>query len=180
MDAKTDLLAFWFDERSRQRWFDPDPAFDKEVASRFGHLLEELAEGNLKGWESTAEGALALCLVLDQLPRNVHRGTPAAFAHDEQARAVADRALQRGYDRQLPFPHRMFLYLPFEHSEDLADQDRAVALFEDLGDPDGLDFAKKHRRIIARFGRFPHRNRILGRESTPEEEAFLKEPDSSF
>ena len=180
MNPMTDLLAFWFEERVRQRWFNPDPALDVEIRDRFGALVEEAALGRLKAWEATAEGALALCLLLDQFPRNIHRGTPRAFEHDTQARAVADRALARGYDKALPVPHRMFLYLPFEHSEDLADQDRSVELFRDMGDVEGLRYAERHRDIIARFGRFPHRNRIVLRESTDEEDAFLREPDSSF
>lgn len=180
MDAMNDLLTFWFEERTRKRWFDPDPAFDQEVRERFGALLGEAANGALKSWESTAEGALALCILLDQLPRNIHRGTPDAFAYDARARAVAERALARGYDKSLPVPHRMFLYLPFEHSENLDDQERSVQLFTDMGDPEGLRYAERHRDIVARFGRFPHRNKILGRTTTPEEEAFLQEPLSSF
>ncbi|HET6468179.1 MAG TPA: DUF924 family protein [Geminicoccaceae bacterium] len=175
-----DVLDFWFGERASALWFEKDPAFDAEIRERFLALVEAAAAGAHDDWLETPEGALALVVLLDQFPRNMHRGRPAAFAHDARAREVAAAALARGHDRALPAAQRSFLYLPFEHSEDLVDQDRSVALFRALGDPVGLDYAVRHREIVARFGRFPHRNAILGRASTPEEEVFLEGPQSSF
>jgi uncharacterized protein (DUF924 family) len=178
--ALENVLAFWFAPGGRERWFEPDPAFDAEVARRFAPLVEDAAAGRLDACAGEPRGALALCVLLDQFPRNVWRGTPRAFAHDEAARRVADRAVAAKLDRGLPPEQRLFLYLPFEHSENLADQERSVALMAGLGDAEWLDYARRHRDVIARFGRFPHRNAILGRASTPEEEAFLREPGSSF
>lgn len=128
----------------------------------------------------TADGALALVLLLDQLPRNIYRGRAAAFDQDPKARAVADRAIKRGFDKAVAAQQRLFFYLPFEHSEDLEDQRRAMVLIGGLGDPDLLHWAERHHAVIARFGRFPHRNRILGRPDTPEEAAFLAGTESSF
>ncbi|MGE5539440.1 MAG: DUF924 family protein [Gemmatimonas sp.] len=183
----TDVLAFWFgdvagdDFRSRKPlWFEPDAAFDAEVRNRFEDVHFAAARGELSSWRADPRGALALVIVLDQFPRNMYRGTARAFATDPQALAVAREAIDRGFDRQLAPVLRLFLYLPFEHSESLADQDRSVALFAELGDAETLDYARRHREIIARFGRFPHRNAVLGRASTAEEVAFLKEPGSSF
>jgi uncharacterized protein (DUF924 family) len=175
-----ELLRFWFEEASYDDWFGAAPAFDAVVAERFGHLPEAAASGAYDAWRSSPRGALGLCLAFDQIPRNVHRGTPQAFAFDDKARAAAAEALERGHDQALPVEQRAFIYLPFEHSEALRDQDRSVQLFRALGDAEGLRFAQRHREIIARFGRFPHRNRVLGRDTTPEEEAFLQEPESSF
>lgn len=178
----TALLDFWFGPRDewREVWFETHPEFDRALKERFGDLAHSAP--TLIGWMETAEGALARVIALDQLPRNLHRGTPAAFAHDGLARQAADHAIRCGRDRELPPLRRMFLYLPFEHSEELVDQERSVALTESLG-PDfaePLDYARRHRDIIARFGRFPHRNAVLGRVSTPEELAFLAQPGSSF
>lgn len=175
-----ELLAFWFDPSNRPRWFEADPSFDREVERRFGDLVRAAAAGKLESWADSPRGALALCILLDQLPRNIARGTPGAFAHDAQARDVARRALAAGFDRALLPEERLFLYLPFEHSEDLSDQERSVALFAELGSAEWLDYAVRHRDIIARFGRFPHRNAILGRPGTEAEAAFLQEPGSSF
>lgn len=182
-----DVLDFWFSETARTRWFEKDPAFDAECR-RFAPLVAAAADDRLAAWERTPEGCLALAILLDQLPRNLHRGSPRAFASDAKARAVAERAIARGFDRRLPPDRRAFLYLPFEHSEDLADQRRSVALFRQLAADMGgtaqaqeyLDYAIRHEQIIERFGRFPHRNAVLGRPSTPEEEEFLKQPGSSF
>ena len=175
-----ELLDFWFRPSTRVRWFDGDPELDAVLRDRYGPLHERAAAGELSGLEARPGGSLALCILLDQLPRNAFRGTPRAFATDALARAVAGRALERGFDRNLPRDVRLFLYLPFEHSEAIEDQRRGVALFEALGDPDSLHWAIEHLRVIERFGRFPHRNAILGRPSTPEEIEFLKQPDSSF
>jgi uncharacterized protein (DUF924 family) len=182
-----DVLAFWFGEgeeygKRQKRWFEKDAAFDAEVARRFGALYERLRASD--EWLDPARACLARIIVLDQLPRNMYRGTPRAFASDAQALAAARHALDAGYDRDLLPAERLFVYLPFEHSERLADQERACALCEPLGAfPETDDvprYAYAHRDIIRRYGRFPHRNAILGRSSTPEELEFLKQPGSSF
>jgi len=164
----------------RKIWFEVDPAFDAEVARRFAADLEKAAAGAHDAMAAAPDGALALTILLDQFPRNIHRGTPSAFAYDGKALSVARRALDAGHDRALPAFQRGFLYLPFEHSEEIADQERSVDLFRAHGDATMFDYAIRHRDVIARFGRFPHRNAILGRESTPEEADFLKQPGSSF
>jgi uncharacterized protein (DUF924 family) len=170
------LLDFWFDPASRPHWFDSTPAFDAQLHEHFGALYEVAAGGGLTGWRADGRGCLGLVLLLDQLPRNVFRDTPRAFATDAQARAVTRHALEMGFDQQLDEAQRLFLYLPLEHSEDLGDQDRSVALIGQLtSEPMWKDYADKHRAVIARFGRFPHRNAVLGRESTPEERAFLQD-----
>ncbi len=174
------LLAFWFAPGTSERWFVKDPAFDAELGRRFGTLAEAAARGELDHWAATPRGALALVILLDQLPRNLHRGRPEAFTQDAKARAVAAAAIEEGHDALLTPPERIFLYLPFEHSEDRADLDRAVELFTALGDAEQLDYAQQHRSIIHRFGRYPHRNAALGRRSTDEEVAFLAGPNSSF
>jgi uncharacterized protein (DUF924 family) len=179
-DAIDDVLGFWFAPDRRESWFRRSDAFDREIEARFRPLMEEAAAGRLEHWTATARGSLALCILLDQFPRNVWRGTPRAFASDARAREVAGHALAAGQDHGLTLDERMFFYLPFEHSEDLEHQERCVRLMAELGDPDWLDYARRHRDIIARFGRFPHRNAVLGRTSTEEEHAFLQEPNSSF
>lgn len=185
------VLDFWFGaaesaQRGRHRdvWFRKDAAFDAQIRDRFLALHETAASGALDAWEQQPESALALTVVLDQFPRNMFRGTPRAFAADALALQVARRAVERGFDQRLLPVERCFLYLPFEHSENIADQQRSVELFESLsGDADSrgnIDYAHRHQAVIARFGRFPHRNAILGRESTPEELVFLQQPGSSF
>jgi uncharacterized protein (DUF924 family) len=187
----TALVDFWFGppssaERAKQRavWFKIDPEFDGELRRRFSALQKRAAAGACADWALEAESCLALILLLDQLPRNLYRGAAEAFATDAMARAAAQTALSRGFDRSLPASWQQFIYLPFEHSEILADQERSVTLFAALArDPafaGSLDYAKSHHAIVARFGRFPHRNRALGRPSTAAEEAFLTEPNSSF
>ncbi|MCA9636441.1 MAG: DUF924 domain-containing protein [Myxococcales bacterium] len=176
-----DILDFWFSERARSKWWSKDEAFDREVEERLGGLHGEAASGRLDAWIAAPEGALAVTLLLDQVPRNVFRGTPRAFATDPQARVVTRAALAAGHDRALPSDaHRLFLYLPLEHSEELADQEDACRLTAALSEGRWYDFAVLHRDIIARFGRFPHRNAILGRESSAEELEFLGGPNSSF
>ena len=186
-DVTARVLDFWFGSRRsgepirvRTRWFRPDADFDAACAAALGTDCERALAGALASLEDSAHGSLALVILLDQIPRNIFRGTAEAFAGDARARTVADRAIAHCFDRTLAPAERMFRYLPFEHAETLADQDRAVALFADLGDADWLDYAHRHRAIIARFGRFPHRNAVLGRASTPEELAFLQEPGSTF
>jgi uncharacterized protein (DUF924 family) len=182
-----DVLVFWFgdvagdDFGGRQDvWFNSDPAFDAVVADRFAALHARASGGELAYWEETPRNALALVIVLDQFPRNIYRGTPRAFASDPMALTVAKRAIERGFDRTLRPVERLFLYLPFEHAEDMREQDRSISLVTALGDKKTLDYAIRHREIIARFGRFPHRNAILGLASTAEERTFLAEPNSSF
>jgi uncharacterized protein (DUF924 family) len=169
--SAADIVAFWR-AVGPDRWFEKDAALDEEIRRRFLDRHEAAAAGKLTAWEHTAEGALALLILLDQFPRNMFRGQARAFATDPLARAIASRAILNGFDGAIP-AMRTFFYLPFEHSEDLADQERGVALFKAVGDADGLKWAALHADIIRRFGRFPHRNAVLGRVSTPEEQAFL-------
>jgi uncharacterized protein (DUF924 family) len=167
-----DIVAFWRDAGA-ERWFKKDAAFDEEIRQRFLVTHEAAAAGQLTDWEQTAEGALALLILLDQFPRNMFRGDVRSFASDPLARSIAAGALVRGFDAQVPAGMRGFFYLPFEHSENPADQQRAIAFYKTIGDADGLKWAELHADIIRRFGRFPHRNSVLGRTSTPEEQAFL-------
>jgi uncharacterized protein (DUF924 family) len=169
--SPADVLAFWRDA-GRDKWFTRDAAFDAEVREKFLATYEAAAAGTLSGWETSADGTLALVIVLDQFPRNMFRGDARTYAADAQARAAAHRALKRGYDQDVPPAERGFLFLPFMHSEDLADQNRCVELYRAAGDED-LKHAEQHRDIIRRFGRFPHRNAILSRATTPDEQAFL-------
>jgi uncharacterized protein (DUF924 family) len=169
--SPADIVAFWR-AAGPKRWFEQDPAFDDDIRRRFLAAHEAAAAGKLTPWEQSAEGALALLILLDQFPRNMFRGQARAFATDPPARAIASRAILNGFDGAAP-DMRGFFYLPFEHSENLADQERAVALYKASGDADGLKWAELHADIIRRFGRFPHRNAVLGRVTTPEEQAFL-------
>lgn len=180
MTTPAEVLGFWFGECTPQQWFDKDDGFDAALRDRFGELHGEAAAGGLGGWEATADGRLALVLVLDQMSRNLFRGDPRAFAQDPRAREVARRAIAAGDHLFAPPQRCLFLFLPFEHSEDLADQLWSEALFGSLGDADLDDYARRHRVIVERFGRFPHRNAALGRASTAEELSFLQEPNSSF
>jgi uncharacterized protein (DUF924 family) len=168
----SDIVAFWRDA-GPERWFKKDASFDDDIRRRFLAAHEDAAAGKLGVWETSAGGSLALLILLDQFPRNMFRGETRAFATDPLARAVAASALVRGFDAQAPAAMRSFFYLPFEHSEDLADQTRSVALYKASGDADGLKWAELHADIIRRFGRFPHRNAVLGRATTAEEQAFL-------
>jgi len=174
------LCDFWFGPEAKPKWWIKDAIFDAEIRQRFGNLHDRAAAGRLNHWEETAKGCLALIILLDQVPRNIFRDTPRAFATDAPALALAKQALTRGFDRDLGIEERVFLYLPFEHSEDLADQERCVALIEPLGNENFTDFARRHLEVIKRFGRFPHRNRVLERNSTEEELTFLNTPNSSF
>ena len=185
------VLDFWFGApdnpghtQARKAWFGKDPAFDAEIRRRFRGTYDRALAGEFDRWRDHHRTCLALVLVFDQFPRNMFRGAPKAFATDAQARALARHAVERGHDRRVPPVHRAFFYLPFEHSENLADQKMAVRLFEAIephpGREEGIRYAVRHREIIERFGRFPHRNEILGRQSTPEELAFLQLPNSGF
>ena len=171
-----EILAFWRDA-GPDRWFTKDDAFDALCRTRFLGAYEQAATGALSDWEATPDGALALAILLDQMPRNMFRGDPRTWATDPQARNVAERAIANGFDREVGEELRQFFYVPFMHAEELAAQERSVALYGDFGSDENREFAKHHRDIIARFGRFPHRNDVLGRTSTPEELAFLKEDD---
>jgi uncharacterized protein (DUF924 family)/predicted enzyme related to lactoylglutathione lyase len=171
-NTPAEILTFWR-EAGPDRWFADDHVFDLAVRSRFLATHEAAARGELAAWENSAEGALALVLLFDQFPRNMFRGEARAFATDAAARAVAERALARGHDRATDSTVRPFFYLPFMHSERLADQDRCVRLYEALGDAEQLRYAREHREVIERFGRFPRRNHALGRETTRAEREFL-------
>jgi uncharacterized protein (DUF924 family) len=170
--APADVLAFWR-AAGPDKWFAKDEAFDAEIAARFGALWRAAANNEIASWETTPEGALALVIVLDQFPRNMFRGQARTYETDAVARAVADRALERGSDRMVPQLERQFFYLPLMHSEILADQERCLLLARALGDDEVTKYAEIHTDIVRRFGRFPHRNSMLGRATTPDEQAFL-------
>jgi len=195
-----DILEFWFADRAaddatiahRQNdlWWGKDDAVDADIARRFGTALGKAARGELESWGETAHGRLALVILLDQFPRHIHRGTPEAFAHDRIALAHSLEAQTRGQDRELRPVERVFLYMPMQHAEALMAQDESVRRFEALAaevPPEQsepfrrfADFSRRHRDIVLRFDRFPHRNAVLGRRSTPEEAAFLDQPGSTF
>lgn len=172
MTAPADIAAFWRNA-GPENWFTKSAAFDAEIRARFLATYEAAARAELAAWEASAEGAFALVIALDQFPRNMFRNNARAFAADPLARAVADRAIARGFDQRFIVPERTFFYLPFEHSENLADQERCIALNRATGDQDALKWAELHADIIRRFGRFPHRNKVLGRDTTPAEQEFL-------
>ena len=182
-----DILDFWFGpppHAARAEWFRKDPAFDAMIVARFGAAIEAAVSGAFRDWRSEPRAALALVLLLDQFARNAFRDTPRAFAGDGEALATTIDIVDAGLDRALDTYERWFLYMPLEHAEDPAMQQRSIALFarlaHDTGDPAPLEWAEKHAAIVRRFGRYPHRNSILGRASTPEEIAFLQEPGSRF
>ncbi len=185
------VLAFWFERdiapgycEVRPVWFESTPQFDAEIAEQFVSTYEQAASGALDGMADTAESCLALTIVLDQFPRCMFRGDARAFATDDKVLALAKRAIARGYDAALTPLQRWFLYMPFQHVEDRADQRRSVELFESLGADAVHRFvigaARSHRDVVERFSRFPHRNDILGRQTTAEEAAFLASPEGSF
>lgn len=174
-----EVLAFWFDEVGASRWFTPDPALDAIVRERFGSVHARAVAGELSHWRRSATGRLAEVIVLDQFSRNLHRGTAAAFAADGMALVLAQEAVAAGCDAQLPRAQRMFFYLPYMHSESAAIHALAVPLFESIGGQT-LEFELRHKAIIDRFGRYPHRNAVLGRDSTASERTFLATPGSAF
>lgn len=175
-----DVLDFWFQELSPKDWFSGDKALDEVIAERFGALHEQARQGELYQWRVTPEGRLAEVIVLDQFSRNLFRGTPESFASDPMALALAQEAVASGADERLTPEQRTFLYMPYMHSESLKIHEEAVQLFKSNGIENNLDFEYRHKAIIERFGRYPHRNEILGRASTADEIEFLKQPGSSF
>jgi uncharacterized protein (DUF924 family) len=186
-----EVLDFWFGREGdpeygqfRNEWFRKDPDFDARVTEQFADLYEEAAAGSLDGWRDDAASCLGLVIVLDQFPRNMFRGDGRTHAEDDRALGASRYAVEHALDRELPAFQRMFLYMPFMHSESVEDQRRSVELFERLageeGAPDVVTYAVAHRDIVEQFGRFPHRNEILGRETTPEEAVFLTKEGSSF
>ena len=198
-DRIEDVLDFWFGELNelgcsspehRRRWWTKSDAFDEAIKSHFLHDYEAIVAGERDAWRNTARGALAYIIILDQFSRNMFRGAPEMFSADELAREVCCEGLDAGFDAELSFDERVFFYLPLEHSEEMADHRRCIELFESLADraPEPLegdakyylDFAARHKAMIERFGRYPHRNETLGRASTPDETEFLEEPGSSF
>jgi uncharacterized protein (DUF924 family) len=179
---RNEVLDFWFDPRNRGHWFQASVNFDRTVREHFLGRHIDAAHGRLAAWSETPDEALALCILLDQVPRNIFRGTAQAFATDPLARATAQQILARGFDQIYPMDdHRLFCYLPFEHSEDIDDQRLSVYLFrERTRNADYNEYARRHLAIIEQFGRFPHRNAIVGRASTQEEMEFLNSTRSSF
>ena len=175
-----EIIDFWFSEIEPKQWWQKDEDFDSMIRARFGNLHERAKAGELFQWRETAPGSLAEVIILDQFSRNIHRGKPESFACDPMALALAQVAISKGMDRELPESHRVFLYMPFMHSESPLIHVEAVKLFESLGNPTNLDFEFKHKAIIDRFGRYPHRNEVLGRPSTQEEIRFLEQPNSAF
>ncbi len=174
------VIDFWFEEITPAQWWKKDANFDAEVERRFAGLLQAAIAGELADWRGTALGRLAEVIVLDQFSRNIYRDDARAFAADPMALALSQQAVALGVDRSLPSEQRCFLYMPYMHSESPWVHARAVPLFEALGQPANLEFELKHKAIVDRFGRYPHRNALLGRESTAEELAFLEQPGSSF
>lgn len=184
MDPLTsEILTFWFGDTDltremerREIWFRSEPEFDAEITVRFGEIHARAGGGAFDHFMESPAECLALTIILDQFPRNMYRGSPRSFGTDAKAREVARRALALGHDKVMSTWHRTFLYLPFEHSENMDDQDRSCALYETLNQERSLQAALDHREAIRRFGRFPHRNAVLGRANTPAEEAYLKNP----
>ncbi len=176
-DTKREIIRFWFEETEPQLWFQVSDSFDQQIRDRYLVSYNMAVDGLCDAWTADADGCLALCILLDQFPRNMFRGTARAFATDEKALITAKLAVSKGFDKLLPPIKRRFLYLPYEHSEELRDQTKCVELFEAMkaDDPLGHEYAVRHKEVIEKFGRFPHRNEALGRDSTPEEEAYLKE-----
>jgi len=192
MAGVADILEFWFGSsdsdtpgKARKAWFSKSSEFDQRIRIHFQDDYQKAAAGELNHWQQTAQGSVALILLLDQFPRNMFRGAPGAFTTDLQAQAVTQHAIARGLDQELPTLQRWFLYIPLMHSENLDHQRQSVELFRQLKDADpetasAFTYAVRHREVIEQFGRFPHRNEILDRASTPEEVEFLKQPGSSF
>ena len=167
------IIDFWFSTATRKLWFNSTPEFDQELRDRFEAVWQQACRGELDHWMESAEGCLALVIILDQFPLNMFRNTAQSFASEAQSRSIAASAIERGFDQSLPLEQVAFLYMPYMHSEDLQDQDRALVLFDKPGLDSNLRFARHHRDIVARFGRFPHRNEELGRTSSAAETEYL-------
>ena len=174
------VLDFWFNDIEPNQWFEKNIDFDNRIKERFGLLHQQAIQGELSAWRDSPKGALAEIIVLDQFSRNIFRDQPESFAADPMALALAQVAISKGFDQELSLSERSFLYMPYMHSESAVIHEEAVTLFRDLGIVNNLDFELKHKKIVDRFGRYPHRNAILGRQSSAEELAFLEEPNSSF
>lgn len=181
-DTKQEVLSFWFEEVMPQQWFQKNESFDTEIRERFLVTYEMAKKGLCNDWVQEADGVLALCLVLDQFPRNMFRDVPKAFETDAQILLIVKETLHKGYDALLNPIKRKFMYMPFMHSENLQDQRKSVSLFEGMkgDDPLTYEYALKHLEVIEKFGRFPHRNKILGRESTENEMQYLQLPGAGF
>ncbi|EJO34236.1 DUF924 family protein [Acinetobacter radioresistens] len=175
-----EILDFWFNPEHQSLWFSKSDTFDQKIRQNFSKVHEQAVQAELWSWRKTADGRLAEIIVLDQFSRNLYRDQPLAFAQDGLALALAQEAISLNLDAQLNPEQRSFLYMPFMHSESKIMHEFALKLFQRLGNPVNLDYEKRHKKIIERFGRYPHRNKILGRESTPEELEFLDQPGSSF
>jgi len=176
----SDVIAFWFSEASPEQWYKKDPAFDDAIRDRFADTVEAALAGRLDGWADEVDGCLALIILLDQFTRNIYRDTPRAFSGDEMSLALSLRCIDRGFITHENPAWRQFMLMPMMHSEDIGIQDRSIPLFAEHTNPLTHEYAVKHRDIVARFGRFPHRNTILGRPSSDEEREFLTQPGSSF
>lgn len=181
-DTKQEVLRFWFEETAPQQWFQINESFDRDIRERFLITYEMALNGLCESWKRDAEGALALCIVLDQFPRNMFRGDSRSYASDQMALLVSKEAIHKGFDQLLTPLRRRFLYLPFEHSEELREQKRSLELFSAMKelDPVSYEYAVRHHAVIEKFGRFPHRNAILGRSSTQEELEFLSKLPAGF
>lgn len=176
----SDVIDFWFDPQVKPLWFKKSEEFDRQIKERFEAVYLRAKTGELDKWRDSSLSTLALVIILDQFPRNMYRQTPQAFGTDDMAIALTKYALDRNYQTSLTEEQQVFLYMPLMHSESRDDQALSVEIFSKLGRENNLKFARKHQEIIARFGRFPHRNQIIGRKSTPAEEEFLTQPGSSF
>lgn len=174
-----DLIDFWFSERAEKMWFDSTPAFDSELKQNFESIYLKALNGELEHWKKDALGALALVILFDQIPLNIYRKQKESFQTESRARDIAEEAIDKKLDEQLAPKQRMFLYMPYMHSESLSDQNKSVELFENANMMENAEYARHHKKIVARFGRFPHRNAILGRESTDEEKEYLNS-DKAF
>jgi len=179
-DKSKEVLEFWFEELDPKQWFNSTEELDQKIYRRFGELHDAAAKGELESWRVTPEGSLAEIILLDQFSRNIYRGKPDAFANDLAALVLAQEAIRKGFHSKLETFKRSFIYMPFMHSESIIIHKKALRLFNEPGLEDNFDYEIKHKNIIERFGRYPHRNKILGRDSTAEEIEFLSQPGSSF
>lgn len=177
-DGIEEIITFWFSEPVKRTWFNSNPAFDRLLRVNYLELYQTAASGRLNSWMDSPRGCLALCILLDQFPLNMFRGDAASYEAGEAALVVAKHAVKLGYDRQLEDLEKSFIYIPYMHSESLDDQNTAIRLYENAGLGESLKWAHHHQNIIKRFGRFPHRNKALGRPDTPEEAEYLRSPDA--